>query len=73
MVLSSALLTQRPVGKESEIGNQAEKAVQSNSKVAGTTCTGRGLVGSERQSVVAGCFYNQRLGFPLGMLSGWRG
>ena len=73
MVLSSALLTQRPVGRESEIGNQAEKAVQSNSKVAGTMCTGRGLVGSERQSVVAGCFYILSLEIPLGMPSGWRG
>ena len=67
MVLSSALLTQRPVGKNQRSETKQRKQCN-RSQVIGTMCTGRGLVGSERQSVVAGCFYTQRLGFPRSML-----
>ena len=43
MVLSSALLTQRPVGRESEIGNEAEKAVQSGPRVTESVCLWQSL------------------------------
>ena len=67
MVLSSALLTQRPVGKNQRSETKQRKQCN-RSQVIGTMCTGRSLVGSERQSVVAGCFYSLTLEFPRSML-----
>ena len=62
--LSSALLTQRPVGKKNQNWELSREAVQSDPRVTESMCLWQSLRWEWGASEIAGCFYTQRLGFP---------